>query len=731
MEKTKREAYRKNTVFILVERMIRDSFMKISRALLVSIFLALVLAGIAVPVQAEEGGPSLVNVDGFQPSNYCLSCHTSGDRRLEAATVWIGDIEREATSPCPAHTRLHEELYYTERLMLAIDNARAGLPGSVDMAKVDARVAAAQQTYSRLLDSPTTSLDAFTSEAQMLRFRLGKSYSQINQINEGLKRQRVLLYSGLVSVVVVLSLGWGWWNTQKGIRRVPKGTARPRSGLSTPRLALVLGIFIVFSLPIFRIPAQEVVTPSAEEQARQAALDTAERSSGTADRELARAWMLARVGAAWSAVDPQQATLVLADALDAARSAKMNASALWGEAQSAHENAAGEAAAQDKAVLIASQLDATRSRAWGLRLIAEEWAAIDSDQAEMILEDALTTASEAIGFYHDLDARAIAVTWATIDPARGLAVASQVGDPGLHAWALREIASLSGDAALFDQATEIARGIEDPIQRARALREIAVASGDKALFYEALVTLEEADGAAQAYALSDLAAASGDESIADRIDEAYPAARAAALYRLGEFEGSWDAAADISDPFEQARAQATIAALWGNAEAARRITIPLFRDLALRDISIKSGDVSLAESIQIAYYKVQALTALGQYQAAWEGAGALDDVYPLVELGVAWAEIDPQAALAVVDAMDREADKAIVLRAIAVATGDPDIFERALGMALAARVRGDATAPVETSISLGQAFIESNASNAEAAYTQAYEAAERMLIKYR
>jgi hypothetical protein len=93
------------------------------------------------------------------------------------------------------------------------------------------------------------------------------------------------------------------------------------------------------------------------------------------------------------------------------------------------------------------------------------------------------------------------------------------------------------------------------------------------------------------------------------------------------------------------------------------------------------------------------------------------------------AKEDPQAALALVDKMDREADKAVALQAIAVVSGDQALIEQAQGMALAARVRGDSLAPVQASLDLAQALWKVNQTDAQAALQQAYEAAQRIAIK--
>jgi hypothetical protein len=237
------------------------------------------------------------------------------------------------------------------------------------------------------------------------------------------------------------------------------------------------------------------------------------------------------------------------------------------------------------------------------------------------------------------------------------------------------------------------------------------------------------NGAKLAYTLSDLAAASGNMLLVGQIDPAYPDARTNALLRMGEYQPAWEASADILDPYEKARAQAAIAAGWGSDGGATQISIPLYRDLALRDVVRKSGNAALVDSISSPYYKVGALTALGEYEAAMQLADDLGDAYPLVELAVKLAASDQEAALTLMDEMDREADKAVVLQAVAVASENQELIERAQGMALAARVRGDALAPVQASLDLAQALWTIDEVDAQAALQQAYEAAERISIK--
>lgn len=701
---------------------------------LLSLLLALLLLLALIPANAIRAdapyrSPSMSQA---QPGNYCVGCHTPGDLRLATVMDWNGSIEREITSPCAAASRVHEELYYTERLLLAIARARAEIPGRIDASRTDARLAAARETYSRLLDTPVDSLDAVYSAASILRFRLGKNYYWLNTVRDLVKRQWVLFVSVVVTALLLVSLGLGWRNIGRyGLKSKNPGSGKKRFPISIKAILFVIFLFVLFSLPVFRVPVQEVESAGEVEQARQAALDFAGRVADATDRAWARSWMLARVGAAWAEVNPEQAENALSAALAAAKESQMNTDALWGEAQAVHEGAIGSPAAEETAELMANQVTAINSRAWALRLIAAEWAALDPARAEEILQEALALTTGQAGLYRELDVRGIAVAWATLDPEKALVVTERIYDPGLQAWALWEIAEISGDDSLFSRAADLARQVTEPVDKARLLREIAVRSGNDALFVEALASLEGVEGAALAYALSDLAAAAGDVSIAEQIDPVYPDARAAALYRLGQFEAAWSAASKISDPIDRSHAQAAIAGAGGNVEAANEISDPTFRDMALRDVAMAKKDVALSGSMESSYYRVQALTALGQYQAAFEAAEGLSDTYPLRDLAVAWAENDPEAALAVVELMDEEADKAEALRTIAVATGDDATFERALNLALAARIRGDSLAPAEASLKLAQAFYPEDINKVEAALAQAFEIADRISTRYK
>ena len=90
---------------------------------------------------------------------------------------------------------------------------------------------------------------------------------------------------------------------------------------------------------------------------------------------------------------------------------------------------------------------------------------------------------------------------------------------------------------------------------------------------------------------------------------------------------------------------------------------------------------------------------------------------------------DVAAARARLLTLPTEAEKAEVLRFIAAATGAQADFDAALAMALAARVRGDPLAPAEASLALARQVKDR--AQAERAFAQAFDAAQKINVKYK
>jgi hypothetical protein len=698
------------------------------------IALALLLSAAGLTGLAQAAGADEYTGLAVDPGNQCIACHSGDDPRLDQPYQWLGPVDSQAINPCPGSSLIQEEIYYTDRLFLAIDRFQSSLPAWIDSSKIDRQIQNYSQNYARLLETPATSAGAISAEAMLLRYKLGKVYYQLSTMNDQARQTRILFFAGLVTLIVVLSLVWGFYNT----RRLSGGAAL---SLKLPAWSTigVLLIFVLFALPIFRSPTAPAEAATEIELERLTAMDEAQRAADASERAESRVWALSNVGALLAELDPEQSQQAVEAAASGAEENRLNSLALWGNAHAARELAAGNVYALDQASVAVHALDASRSRAWGLNQAASDWVAKDPALASSFLEQALLATQDSLSPYHDLDLRAIAVTWSRLDPNKSLPVLRKIDDPALRSWGYREVAQKTGDQSFYSLAAEAARQVSNPIQRSRLLREIGRASGDRLVFQEALNTLES-DPALQdlaagqsAFAVGLLAAASQDAALAERIDASFPGARVLAYYGLGDYQTAWTEASQIADPYEKAHAQAAIASAWQNLDKARLIEVPLLREKAMRDIMTITGDTSLLDQIQLVYYRVEILTILGQTQAAWEAASSEDglyDTYPLSQLAVELAATDPETASEILESMDREVDKARVLTALAVSSQDEAVFERALGMALAARVSGDVLAPYRASIHLAQGMqMAGRPEQALAAYQQALEIASRIPIK--
>lgn len=707
----------------------------------VSAFLTLVIAILAFPqtVRGQAG------ISSEPPTgNYCISCHTPGDDRLNAPLTWVGGIDHELISACPALTELREEVYQSERLMAAIARGSGSLQGP-QTESIERQLLGVRESFARLEQQQVNGRQAPVNDIKVLRYRLGNTYIQLNRLRDLLIRSRITNVVIIVTIFFVVSLAWGYQNAQRLGRFAQQSNQKPKTvGIGRVRvrpgtIIAVVGVFIFFSLPIFRPASQPMGTVSEAARARQESLDRAGRVAKAADQASARAWMMGRIGASWAALDPAQGEAALAAALDTLAKLEADSLTFWGEARTVEESAVGAEIAQARANLAAHRITVAASSAWAYRAIASEWAVVNPTVATELLGQAVEIAqANKLPFYRDLDLRAIAVTWAELDPEQGLAVATMVSDPGLRAWAFWEMGE-------YDLALVAAREVTDTVGRVRALREVARYSGNVEVFASALATAAEiTDSTARAYALSDLTAAwaivdpAGAARAASLVDETYPGARAYALFQVGSFSEAWETAEAIDDELERSKAQQIIVSAWApldpEAAQAAAMQIPdlMFQGAALRDVVSVTGSLDTAITINILYHQIEALTALGAYQQASELAGDLRETYPLRGLAIAWAKTDPQAALSVVDALSQPEDKAEALWVIALT--DPTmadvIYDRILELARATQRAGDPLAASRALFDLAEALIPFDAERAAGVYAEALNAANVISTRY-
>ncbi len=558
--------------------------------------------------------------------------------------------------------------------------------------------------------------------------------------------QVILVVGVVVTLFLLATLAWGLWNT----RHLHVGVLRGfRFGIGA--VLFVLIIFVIFALPIFNPPTQTLAATTADLN-RQAALDAGTRAAVSAENLSAQAWEFSRLAA-----DSRLAArpLLVQTAISTTRQLEMNSDAYWGKARALEESAVTWNQAADAAPPLVQRIQVAASRAWAYAAIANELAATQPLSATEFLNLGLARAQQNPDpYFRATDLKVIAVAWSRLDQTQARAVADQIADPFIRAWAQREIGA-------FNQAVASARQVSDPYPRAFALREIALASKNANLLNEALSIAQTLPEPARAYALSDLATAWSPfdakqaSQIADSIAPQFPDARASAFRRIGRFADAWTELTKLNPGFEQTRAQAELVAAWANVSpndaltAAQKIRDPFWNAEAQRAVvtALAQTDAAraldLARAIPIPFARVQALTDVARvthdaatFQQAAALADQLHDPYPLRDLAVAWAQVNPQGALTLVDQLDREGDRARVLLAVALALALTDhaqanaVFDRAVNQAQAARSFGDPLYSAELLRELGAQYATVDAAKANEAFAAALDAAQKITTAF-
>ncbi|MBI5304564.1 MAG: hypothetical protein HY868_20690 [Chloroflexi bacterium] len=747
---------------------IRNSAFKRLRLFLVCGLIALMFGLLAISMPAQADGNSQSAIRNPLIGNYCIECHTSTPTN---ALDWARPIEWARDIPCATLRKGYEEIYQTDMLVSAFQNANAEIRMvGVDTSAAEKRLNARRVTALRVFDTEFSSLPALSNAAQATRYQMQKSYAALHAARA--ERDRLFILIALIAATVFLLTGifLGWRNTLKG-----KGAfIRARTFLPMTLLAMLVA-FVIFALPIF---AYSPGLPDAteEETERQAASDAATRVSDAASRLSAQAWTLAHVGAKWNMLDKTQASAALTDARQAARDKELQSDAYWGKAQAVRESAvAWNASTHDLAEFRTDTIGYAASSPWQYRAMASEWINVDKAKAIESLDLGLANVQRPTSNLQSaLELRAIAVTYAQLDQAKANALIAQIGDPMIRAWGWRELRA-------FDKATQAAQQITANYDRAWALREIARASGNPALLNDALDAIAKLDKSdMQAYATADVAIvwasfdANKAREIAQKLDAAYPEARAYAWRGIGNALAATNAT-QSKDAFGVALAEAkkvskpytveklTTAILIDYArlntsvvlDSLQQLKDPLLRDQVYRGVMpfVAAEDLDKAlivtGRITSPAIRTQAFTVIGSVASKTDKAKAaiafkngfalvdkLEDRAVLRDLAIAWTQLDLPAALVVVDALEDNGDKTAALQAIALEYAKTDktksaqVFDRALNVAKTVRVRGDSFAAARALGALGSAYASVDAARANQAFNFAVESAKRVNVKY-
>jgi hypothetical protein len=750
--------------------------------------LVLVLS-LLLPLQAAADEPPAVG-EANRTGNYCVECHSAGDPRLAQPLAWSGSLAQVHTRPCLTARSLHEEMFHTQDLMDGITHAAQSVNGwGINTDQPLKAVLAQRETLSRVIQEPADSQAVMANEIEQTRFKMNRSFSQLQASRQAATGRLILIIGVVVSVILASGLVLGYRYTFRGKGR------RARAGWGS---ALAAGLLLLIVFALFALPLSAAVPGPAQateqDAARQASLDAAKTAAVSAERLSAQAWMLARIGAAWTAVDPAGGSQAVTDGLAAMDELKANAPAYWGRRQAVLEDSVEWTQDQQTAALLADRIGIGTTRAWALRAMAGELLAVDPAQAGQVLARALDTArQEDDAYYRALDLRGIAVLEASLDADKGLEIASEIGDPYLRAWGLREIgqglaASDSQQAqAVYASAYEAAKQVSTTPEKARALWELATAwsPADPAqagkLFDEALQTARTVqDPVAQSHLLSDLAAAwavvdpARAQEVAGQLAGGDVAAQVYALrdVALGwsatdpaaasaTFAQAWQQAKELPEGYDRSRAMADLVANWAGVDpdkalaASQEITDSYYQAEAQRDVALALAGrdpdraLELARSITLPYAQVEALTGVGTAQVQSNPAGAaqcfaealglvdqVHDTYPLERLVAAWTAADPAQALAAVDQIQGDVDKAVALREVSVALAATDraqaetVFDRALNLAKSLRRRGDDYAAAEALRQLGMAWTPIDPAKAAQAFETAVESVKRVSTKF-
>lgn len=737
--------------------------------LVTSILLFFVLLSLGAESSVQAGAPeSLIsNLQSPVIGNYCLECHTATPPH---ALDWARPVEWARDIPCDTLRKTYEDIFQLDTLNSAFANANSELRAQfADTRVYEKRFNARRVTALKPMSSELVSRAAFSNYERAVRYQMNKAYAALNDARVERGRWVMLIAAFVATLVLVTGIFLAWRHTLKG-----KGVAtRSRSFFPVTILAVFI-VFILFALPIFAF-APPLPTPTEEETERQAASDQAARVSDAATRFSAQAWTFAHIGAKWNALDKTQAASALNDARQAARDKEIQSLAYWGQVQTLRESAVTwNESTHDLAVFRADAIEYAASSPWQYRAMASEWISVDKTKAVELLDLGISTLRVQSPI-SDLELRAIAVTYAQIDKAKANELVARIGDPMIRAWGWRELGA-------FGQAIEAARAVSDPYNRAWALREIARASGNIAALDDALDAANKIENAeTRAYALADIAVAWASKDTAKswelvaKISPTYAEARALAWRGIGNALVNKDAtrskdafnsglveARKIANRYRSEKNQAVLLADSARLNLAAALDgIPQITDSILRDQAYltvtplaatenRDQAINIAKRITSPGLRVLALTEIGKaaikagdkskaiavFQDALALAEQVEGTFVLRDLAIAWTEVDPQAALALVDKLEDNADKAAALQVIALQLAKTDkaasaqVFDRAMNVAKSIRVLGDSFAAARTLTSLASSYATIDPTRANAAFALALDVAKKVNVKY-
>ncbi|MGQ9584005.1 MAG: hypothetical protein ACUVXG_01220 [Anaerolineae bacterium] len=706
--------------------------------------------------------------------NYCIECHAALPQAA-SLSEWQGDILAQASNPCTTLRRAQEELFYTETLLEAIE-AVSQKPAVLEPAMI-----ARRQTYVSFLQTPLYSLDVVAGAAEQSRWQLSQVYARIHDAGDTRTLYWIYGIAVLVTLVLASGVGLAWRITSRRAGRGVSVSIGAFAGIG----AVALVAFAIFLWP-FRQAEDPNSVMAQGDLVRQSTVDKAEGAAESAERALAKGWVLAEIAADWAKVDRDAAEVALEDGLEAMR-AMYEARRSYLADMRAVTAAALNWQQPDEALVqhLQGRIRDAAHRTWGWRAAASAWSRVDRRVANELLTQAVEDSlKEPSAYYRDLDLAGIALVWGGWDADRAEDTVRRIYDPFIRArtWTRlgSEWAATRQGQRAFEKGLEAAQEIGDGYQRFLALMALAEAwqGTSDAMHRVALAAAREAVDsvssslvAAQALArwsaawapLDATMALSSTLSIDTTLREPRVlglrgvalALRETDLARAEEvLRQAWDEAGQIERPFDREKARGSVLSAWATVNPAGAeallgaIQRPTPRVLAQKDVALAWVEANadhaleLAVAIEDPYLAVQALTEVGQalatsdpararsaFEAAAQRVGDLAVSPPLRDLAVAWAAVDQEKAMELAGQVPDAGERAAALRELSVLVGREDwergrqLFQQALGDSEATWVLGDPFAAAQALRALGVAWAELDPTLAGQAFTRAHQVA--------
>jgi len=364
-----------------------------------------------------------------KPAGYCLECHSKNfsfkgsSDYYSAAEIETRLVYQARLNPCPGVKNLTEETFYTESRLAQLSRraAQSEAEGN-SVAAWKRKTAEIGDSLTRLKMESGASVSHFAKGASVLRSGLQKAYAQVFEARAESDRRWLIGVSGIILVFVLILAAIGY-------RKLS------RFGVKIILAALVCGAFSV-SACSQKVP--ETPPKSVAQERLDQARAVAEKLTTKVENRFAASILLAETAKEWARIDGPESEkafqLAWAMALQGHEEGKETASLKKVADQWPNPaDALKQKVNFDTVLDLRDDLKALEGRTWALRAVAEEWFQANPKKGREALESATR---EAQGIKNedvrDIEFKALAEAWVSIDESRALEIIQGIRDPFLR-----------------------------------------------------------------------------------------------------------------------------------------------------------------------------------------------------------------------------------------------------------------------------------------------------------